>query len=194
MGHKIYLSIILLLLGVLMLTLGQKKEVSIDSMITKNKQVIKISAISLAERIIENKLDYTLIDIRKEKAHAGIEIQGSLSMPIESIASKYKNLEKGKFILIIGNKEENMKKVSIFLSNKGYDSFIIDGGINAWKNKILNPIIPKDTDSEVTFSKYKYIRAISNYLQGKGDLKMPLIKRKRVILKRVKSASADGGC
>jgi len=197
MNHKKIFAVVMVLFGLLMLSLGKKEIQDISSIkINPENEPLSISPHKLTEYIIEKNLSYTLVDIREDSKTAKLQVDGSFTLPFLSLAKKenYSTIEKNKHVFLIGTEILKMKRAAVFLASKGFETFIIAGGINAWKSDVLNPIAPNADGSDEEFSNYKYRIAISNFLQGKGFGSAPVVKRVRRTLKRVQSEDADGGC
>ncbi len=100
-----------------------------------------------AQEINNNSKNFILIDIRDKRDYDIIKIPNSLNMQ-QSAISKNKYLLSKKIVLV--NKcymLDKTKKLCLALRNKGYKTYILKGGINAWalqnialidSNKLLN--------------------------------------------------------
>ena len=79
----------------------------------------------------------------------------------------------------------------------GYKNlYVLKGGLNEWFNTIINPKLPKETDSQKDFELYSFRKAAGMYF-GVGVSKTETEKKpiKKVItVKKKKKRVAEGGC
>ncbi len=152
------------LLGLLALIIGtpsNNHSVNVNAkemLLSTIKTQDRVDVMTLADWLIKEKLDYTLVDLRSEKEFAAYNIPSSLNVPVENILTS--DLRRNQKILLYGNDDVASAQAWFILKSSNYKSvYILDGGLNAWKDKILFPkLADNSTDEEKsTFEKVKQI-------------------------------------
>src|ERR1035438_1244891 len=103
------LAILAGLLAVFALVIGNsdnKNKISVNTKeltLSTIKDQDKINVITLADWLIKDKLDFTLVDLRPEKEFAEYTIPGSVNVRIEGILNS--DLKRNQKLLLYGNED-----------------------------------------------------------------------------------------
>ncbi|MGE5341911.1 MAG: rhodanese-like domain-containing protein [Candidatus Omnitrophota bacterium] len=126
----------------------------------------------LAQWIIEGKSDYLLIDIRLPNEFAQGNIKGSENIPLEKLLQRetLESLPSSKLILLYSNGSSHAAQAWVVMKAAGFDSYILDGGLNRWNQVVLNPKAPVSRDGEPVSDdeilRYKAQVAVRNFFAG----------------------------
>ncbi len=82
-----------------------------------------------------NRQDAVVVDVRSTESYATGHIVDAVSLPLADIATKYKKLEKSKTkpIILVCATGTDSPQASTTLSSLGFNTFILNGGIRAWR-------------------------------------------------------------
>lgn len=189
--------IIVLTLGALMLLLPDSdanqysfKPETIAELIDSGAD--QISPEELSRWIIKGKNHYQLIDIRSEDEYGVATIKGAVNIPLERLLKKdtiQNELSDSQMVVIFSNGNSHAHQAWLVLSAAGKNVYVLEGGFNAWAQKVLAPKISKDPSDDEIMS-YLTLKAVSQFLGGGGsgdvgDLK-PGQKKKRPMKGRKK--------
>ncbi|MDP3581439.1 MAG: rhodanese-like domain-containing protein [Ignavibacteria bacterium] len=124
----------------------------------------RIDVMTLADWLIKENADYTLVDLRSEKEFGEYNIPTSVNIPIESILNS--DLMRNQKILLYGNDDVASAQAWFILKSSNYKAvYILNGGINAWKNEILFPKLDAAATAEQT-SAFEKIKQVSLHFGG----------------------------
>ncbi len=101
----------------------------------------RVSPVELAEWIVGAKPEVRLIDVRSAEDYEMYHIEGSINIPFTQLLTRdgLARLSKlNKNALICGD-GANAAKAWVVLRSKGYEAYILDGGVKAWVDQILTP-------------------------------------------------------
>ena len=124
----------------------------------------KIEVLELADWIIKGRSDYTLVDLREEKEFNEYFIPGAANIPIETLpeAGLLRNQK------IIFYADDNLKAAQgwFILKSKDYKGvYILDGGLERWKDDVLFPKLSSvATPEQVT--EFEKIKEVSFFFGG----------------------------
>ena len=159
-----------MLLGFLALFLGNPYKGNLVSMDTKElgiivqKEVDHISAETLADNIIQGKMDFRLIDLRTEKEYNEYHIPQAENITITGLEKA--DLPKNEKIIIYSEGGIHSAQAWMLLRAKGYKGvYMLFGGLEEWKDKILFPKLPENASQEQA-SKFEKIKEVSKYFGG----------------------------
>ena len=94
------------------------------------------------ESKLKNKENFILLDVRTDREYFLSSIEGSLHMPMNTIAEGYTSLDKDKEIIVQCKSGVRSEKVCEFLLNNGFKNVKnLAGGIVEWAKKIDPTII-----------------------------------------------------
>ncbi len=158
------LALIAFVLGFIALIIGNPsdankltinaKEISLSTI----KQNDRIAVNVLADWIIKESGDYTLVDLRSEKEFNEYNIPTSINIPIENLLNS--DLMRNQKIIVYGNDDVTSAQAWFILRSANYKAvYILNGGLNAWKNEILFPKLDVNATAEqkVEFEKTKQV-------------------------------------
>ena len=101
----------------------------------------KVSVTDLADWIIKGKSDYELVDLRSEEKYNEYTIPNSQCIPLPQISSS--ELLRNQKIVLFSDDDVTASQAWFILKSKGYKGvYILDGGLDAWKEKVLFPKAP----------------------------------------------------
>jgi sulfur-carrier protein adenylyltransferase/sulfurtransferase len=128
----------------------------------------KINPITLADWLIKAKLDFSLIDLRPEKEYEEYNIPGSINIKIEDLLNS--DLKRNQKILLYGNNDISSAQAWFILKSSGYKGvYILNGGMNSWKNEILYPKRSVNLSPEDSL-KFEKIKEISLHFGGSPQI------------------------
>tara|TARA_B100000287_G_scaffold367563_1_gene363396 strand:+ start:270 stop:590 length:321 start_codon:yes stop_codon:yes gene_type:complete len=94
------------------------------------------------ESKLKNKENFILLDVRTDREYFLSSIEGSLHMPMNTIAEGYTSLDKDKEIIVQCKSGVRSEKVCEFLLNNGFKNVKnLAGGIVEWAKQIDPTII-----------------------------------------------------
>lgn len=94
------------------------------------------------ESKLKNKENFILLDVRTDREYFLSSIEGSLHMPMNTIAEGYTSLDKDKEIIVQCKSGVRSEKVCEFLLNNGFKNVKnLAGGIVEWAKQIDPKII-----------------------------------------------------
>ncbi len=163
-----------LLLGIIALLIGNPnnknvipvnaKELSYSIVIANDK----INVVVLADWLIKEKKDFVLVDLRTEKEFSEYCIPGSQNIAIEDLLTS--ELKRNEKIVLYGANDIAASQAWFILKSSGYKgAFILDGGMNSWKNEILFPKLAINASPE-QINAFEKIKQVSLYFGGKPQL------------------------
>lgn len=98
----------------------------------------KISVTHLADCIIKGNADYSLVDLRDEKEFKTYFIPTSRNISLAQLADA--PLLRNEKIILYGNDDVSAAQGWFILKSEGYKGvYILDGGLDEWKDKVLFP-------------------------------------------------------
>ncbi|MEN8154910.1 MAG: rhodanese-like domain-containing protein [Acidobacteriota bacterium] len=163
-----------LILGIIMIFLPGHDESkyqfdpeNLSKMIVEGED--QISPETLSEWIIEERSDYRLIDIRTEKEYTEGHIKSSENITLGDILKKdiiEELTEDPKIIVIYSNGNSHANQAWLILKSAGIDVYVVEGGMNYWNKRILNPKQPSDMASDDEILTYRTKTAIAGFFGG----------------------------
>ena len=128
------------------------------------KDIEKVETLDLADWIIQGKYDYRLLDLRTEKEFNKYNIPMSENVPVQNLLNY--DIQKNEKILLYGQNDIVASKGWFILKADGFRSvYLLDGGMKAWKDCVLYPIIPENLTKKEK-EKYNKIKYVSKYFGG----------------------------
>ncbi|MCX6152923.1 MAG: rhodanese-like domain-containing protein [Candidatus Kapabacteria bacterium] len=123
-----------------------------------------ISVEELADWLIRKKADFKLIDLRSEAKFNEYNIPSSINMSSTELLS-LKSSKNGK-ILIYSDDNLQAAEAWYLLKSKQYKAvYLLSGGINAWKDKILFPSISSNASADVK-AQFAKLSEMSKFFGG----------------------------
>lgn len=127
----------------------------------------KISVTDLADWIIKNKADFELVDLRDENKFNEYSIPVAQNIPLPQLASS--DLLRNQKIILFSDDNVASSQAWFLLKSKNYKGvYILDGGLSAWKDKVLFPKAPVNgtKDEQAEFEKMK---EVAKYFGGQAQ-------------------------
>lgn len=164
------LAILAGLLGFIALLIGDPANKNVIDVNAKEmalstiKNQDRIDVMTLADWLIKENADYTLVDLRTEKEFSEYSIPNSVNIPIESLLTS--DLMRNQKILLYGNDDVTSAQAWFILKSSNYKAvYILNGGMNAWKNEILFPKLEAAATAEQTAA-FEKVKQVSLYFGG----------------------------
>jgi len=124
----------------------------------------RIDVMTLADWLIKENADYTLVDLRSEKEYGEYNIPFSVNIPIEIVLDN--DLARNQKILLYGTDDVTSAQAWFILKSANYKSvYILKGGMNAWKNEILFPKLDAAATPEQAFA-FEKVKQVSIHFGG----------------------------
>jgi rhodanese-related sulfurtransferase len=123
-----------------------------------------VFVMDLADWIIKNKSDFRVIDLRTSKEFSEYHIPGAENIPITMLDKTLSN--KNEKIVIYSEGGIHSAQAWFLLKAEKYMSvYILFGGLEEWKDKVLFPKIPENPSGEQLAS-FEKIKEISKFFGG----------------------------
>ncbi len=168
------LAIVAFVLGIVALFIGNPSNKNIIDVNAKEmalatvKDQDKVDVMTLADWLIKEKSDFTLVDLRNEKEFNEYNLPTSVNIPMENILTS--DLMRNQKILLYGNNDIAAAQAWFILKSGNYKAvYILHGGMNAWKNEILFPKLAVDATPEQTTA-FEKVKQVSTYFGGTPQL------------------------
>lgn len=168
------LALIAALLGIAALLIGNpvnKNKISVNAKelaLTTVGNNDKISVTELAEWLIEGKADFTLVDLRDEKSFNEYSIPGAINIQIENLLDS--DLMRSEKIILYGQDDIVSAQAWFILKSANYKYvYILKGGLNEWKEKILYPKLAENASSEEK-AEFEKVKQISLHFGGSPQI------------------------
>ncbi|MCX6170455.1 MAG: rhodanese-like domain-containing protein [Ignavibacteriales bacterium] len=128
----------------------------------------KIDVMTLADWLIKEKSDFTLVDLRNEKEYSEYNIPTSVNIRMEDLLGS--GLMRNQTILLYGIDDISAAQAWFVLKSSNYKGvYILSGGLNEWKNQILFPKLALNATPEQTAA-FEKAKQISAYFGGTPQL------------------------
>ncbi len=164
------LAILAGLLGFIALIIGDPANKNVIDVNAKEmalstiKNQDRIDAMTLADWLIKENADYTLVDLRSEKEFGEYNIPSSINISVENLLDS--DLMRNQKILLYGNDDVASAQAWFILKSSNYKAvYILNGGINAWKNEILFPKLDASATAEQTAA-FEKVKQVSLHFGG----------------------------
>jgi rhodanese-related sulfurtransferase len=158
------------ILAVLALVIGNpvnKNAISVNAKelaLSTVKDQDKVDVLTLADWIIKEKADFTLVDLRPEKEYSVYAIPTSINVKMEDLLNS--EINRNQKILLYGNDDLTSAQAWFILKSSAYKGvYILNGGLNSWKNEILYPKWRGNMSVEDSI-KFEIIKQISLHFGG----------------------------
>ena len=125
-------------------------------------------------------------------------LPGAINIPLEQLLNNEWEAyidQDSRNNIFFGNDELNAESAWILCTRKGYkNNYVLSGGINNWFETIINPEMPKESNSEEALHLYQQRLAASQFFTGGTAISAPKKANKKPGPKRAKKKRAEGGC
>jgi rhodanese-related sulfurtransferase len=201
MKSREYLSIFILMMGLMAAILPQKSN---DSIQLTEKQLLQemlletnyFSVDELAHLLISGDPSIQLIDVRPFSEFKK-PLPFAINVPLDSIFSDdyaYLFDQSLKKNVIYGMNNQRATQIWMITKQLGYaNNYLLKGGLHAWNTTILNPQYPKQTASQDDFDLYEKRMASRMFFTGAKALPKANFKRMMPV-KGKKKKRVEGGC
>lgn len=167
---KYKLALIAVLLGFVALFAGDPysgtsvkinvKDVALSTV--KNSD--KINPTDLADWIIQGKADYILVDLRSSDKYSEYTLPEAENIPLVELPNA--DLLRNQKIILFSDDEVVAAQGWFILKAKKYNSvYILEGGLNGWKEKVVFPKVPANPSKD-DLAKLEKKKAVAQYFGG----------------------------
>lgn len=103
--------------------------------------MMRISAIELKQKL-EKDNNFLLLDVREAYEVTFAKIDPHVHIPMDAIATRHKELDINKPIVVMCHEGVRSDQVCQFLGPLGFDVTNLEGGIDAW-SQLVDPSVPR---------------------------------------------------
>lgn len=127
----------------------------------------KVSVTELADWIIKDKSDFELVDLRSEEKFKEYSIPNAISIPLTQLSAS--DLRRNQKIVLYSDDNITASQAWFILKSKNYKGvYILDGGLNAWKEKVLFPKAPVKGNKE-DLAQFEKMKEVAKYFGGQAQ-------------------------
>ncbi len=204
-----FLALILIILagGLIVLPKQQKHEGIAPELFVKNMVSTEryINTDVLADRMVNQDPVLLLIDTRTTEAFEKYSLPNAVNIPLSHIFNEELNpyLDQDVYDVVLFSNDNFTADEAWLIGNRmGYQRlYVLDGGLNAWFETIIEPELPKETMSREAYELYAFRKAAGKYFGVANDTveietevkKVPTPK-KVVTKPKKKKKMPEGGC
>ena len=169
---KIGAVILIVLAATLALTGSPQKKTAISSTEELADIVFNgnemLTPMELADWLYSDLPGVTVVDVRPREMYMEYALSGSVNIPFRTLMTKegLNQLPKYDRIVLVCGDGANAAKAWVVLRSRGYDAYILKGGLNAWVDQILtSPEEGKPVNNQDLTVAQK-VRALREHLMG----------------------------
>jgi hypothetical protein len=127
----------------------------------------KVKPLELADWIIKNKSDYTLVDVRSEDQFNEYNIPTAISIPLPELPES--DLLRNQKIILYSEDDINSAQAWFILKSKNFKGvYILDGGLKKWQDEVLFPKLAVDASKE-ELKQFEKRKVISEFFGGQAQ-------------------------
>jgi rhodanese-related sulfurtransferase len=131
-------------------------------------EVDHVTAPELAAWIVEGRADYRLIDLRTSQEYASYHIPTAENVPLTGLADY--PLPRNEKIVLYSEGGIHSAQAWMLLRAQGYEAvYMVLGGLDAWKDDVLFPVLPADADAKVR-AQFERAAHVAKFLGGEGRI------------------------
>ena len=143
--------------------------------------------------MIEGEDNLVIVDFRPDREYKEMPLPNSVNMTFENLfgkdASKTLSVKNKKYVFIADD-EESEKKAAFIASELGYDEIsILTGGVNKFKEEILNFRMPEAISSKHEADTYRFREKANKLIPGIIEA-----NKNKGIQQKKESKRVLGGC
>jgi rhodanese-related sulfurtransferase len=139
----------------------------------------KVTVTDLADWIIKGKSDFELVDLRSEEKYNKYSIPNSQCIPLPQISSS--ELFRNQKILLFSDDDVTASQAWFILKSKGYKGvYILDGGLDAWKEQVLFPKAPLNPTKEQK-AEFEKMKEVAKFFGGQAQTDSSVTEKKQQI-------------
>ena len=97
---------------------------------------MKTISVQEVKNLFENKTPFTLLDVRENEELKIAHIKPNTHIPMGQIVERIKELKKEELVVVMCHSGVRSARVCHYLSENGYNSKNLIGGINQWSVEI----------------------------------------------------------
>lgn len=162
-----------------------------------------ISTDEVADMIIKKDPSIQLIDVRNPREFDMFSLPGAINIPLENILSEEFTdvLNQGtRMNIFYSNGSTEANEAWLLTRQLGFqNNYVLQGGLNYWKETIMNPTKPENVFSNDELARYDFRKAASQALGGtNAPVVSPFTNSKQGTPKPIvpikKKKKAAGGC
>lgn len=127
----------------------------------------KVAVTDLADWIIQGKADFELVDLRSQEKYNEYAIPNAQCIQLAQLPES--NLLRNQKIIFYSDDDVAASQAWFMFKSKGYKGvYILDGGLNAWKEKVLFPKAPINAGKD-ELAKFEKAKEVSKYFGGQAQ-------------------------
>ena len=127
----------------------------------------KVSVTELSDWIIKDKSDFELVDLRSEEKYNEYTIPGSQCIPLPQISSS--DLLRNQKIILFSDDDVASSQAWFILKSKNYKGvYILDGGLEAWKENVLFPKAPVNANKD-ELAEFEKMKEVAKFFGGQAQ-------------------------
>lgn len=127
----------------------------------------KVDVTNLADWIIQAKADFELVDLRSKEKFNEYAIPNAQSIPLVQLPEA--DLLRNQKIIFYADDDIAASQAWFIFKSKGYKAvYILDGGMNSWKEKVLFPKEPINASDE-QLALFEKMKEVSKYFGGQAQ-------------------------
>ena len=127
----------------------------------------KVSVTELADWIIKDKSDFELVDLRSEEKFNEYSIPNAQCIPLAQLPAS--ELLRNQKIIFYSDDDIASSQAWFILRSKNYKGvYILDGGLDSWKEKILFPKAPIN-GSKDELARFEKMKEVAKYFGGQAQ-------------------------
>jgi rhodanese-related sulfurtransferase len=127
----------------------------------------KIPVLELADWIIQGKADFELVDLRSQEKYNEYSIPNAQCIPLVQLPES--DLLRNQKIIFYSDDDVAASQAWFILKSKGYKGvYILEGGLNAWKENVLFPKVPIN-GSKDELAQFEKMKEVSEYFGGQAQ-------------------------
>lgn len=157
-----------------------------------------VSVDEVAKMLIEQDPTLLLADVRTADEYESFALPGALNIPIDSLTlssySDYLDIE-DKNVVFYSNNGIISDQAWVIAKRLGFNNiYVLEGGLNDWFTKIMNPKAPGSTSSNKDNELYQFRCGARNFFTGNQITNSTGSRKEITVKKRKKTAVEVGGC
>lgn len=140
-----------------------EKDIALSTVGNSDKVLVR----ELADWIIQDKSDFELVDLRSEEMYNQYSIPNAQCIPLPQISSS--DLRRNQKIIFYSDDDVAASQAWFILKSKKYKGvYILDGGLDEWKEKVLFPKAPVNAGKD-DLAKFEKMKEVAKYFGGQAQ-------------------------
>lgn len=149
-----------------------------------------ISVEQIANSLIKGEMAYRLIDLRSEEEYSKYFIPGSENIPVTELTNS--GLMRNEKILLYDEDNLTSSQAWFLLRSDNFKGvYILKGGLNEWKEKILFPKLAANASPEVA-AEFEKTKEISKFFGGVPQVGGEVIGEQKIEMPKMAAPAAGG--